>query len=278
MEIFRAHVEESKERDADKLPALYRSGTFWFPTRSLYFLLRSRIPTPQRQYNPRFFLWDPLALFNIPCPLCKTCLIRHGHIPYPRRVVDFTAAFWIIGYRYKCSTCKNPRTRKTGTVTYQSWDARIINSLPADLRAEFPARLSRRSGISNTTFHFMRSCFQNGMGAKQFSDALRVQHLRVYDQIHLQFLQYIQSRRYDISDWPHSHTFAPFLAFDDTSPDGYRGFVPSSAWLRDMYDTFMGEHIADIDQHTAMLSGEICAIDHSHKVCSVCSAPSVHVI
>jgi len=35
-----------------------------------------------------------------------------------------------------------------------------------------------------------------------------------------------------------------------------------------MYDRFMEDHRHEFNQHTAMLSAEICAIDHSHKVCS----------
>jgi hypothetical protein len=34
-----------------------------------------------------------------------------------------------------------------------------------------------------------------------------------------------------------------------------------------MYDRFIEEHKEELEQHTAMLSAEICAIDHSHKVC-----------
>ncbi|KAL6304628.1 hypothetical protein BKA93DRAFT_718075, partial [Sparassis latifolia] len=122
-----------------------------------------------------------------------------------------------------------------------------------------------RSGISLRVFGILRSCFQNGMGAKQFSDALRVQHLCHYDNLHLQYLQFLQGRRI-IAEWPRDQIFLPFLPFDDTSLDGFHGFVPSSQWLRDMYDQFMEEHASEINQHTAMLSGEICTIDHSHKI------------
>ncbi len=84
--------------------------------------------------------------------------------------------------------------------------------------------------------------------------------------MHLQYLQFLQRRRYDVSNWSQHQTFLPFLSFEDTSSEGYRGFVPSGQWLRDMFDTFMEEHTADINQHMSMLSGEVCAIDHSHKV------------
>lgn len=265
MDSFRARVEESRERGPDKLPSLYRSGTFWFPKRSPYFLLRTGQPSPQLLFEAQFFLWDPLALHDIPCPHCQSSLIRGGHIRWPRRVVDLDRAFWMIGYRYRCSACFNPRTGRRGTSSFCSWDLRIVNSLPADLRTEFPARLSKRSGISLPLFNMMRSCFQNGMGAKQFSDALRVQHLRHYDVLHLQYLHFIHDRQ-QVAAWPASKSFSPFLSFTDHSSDGYFGYVPGAQWLRDMFDNFAEEHNKYIEQHTAMLTGEVCAVDHSHKV------------
>ncbi len=268
MEAYNARVAESSQRGLDKLPALYRQGTFWFPQKSSFFLLRRLNPTPQSQYNPRFFLWDPLPLVpsGIACPRCHNALSRHSHARSPRRVVDLDQPFWLIGYIYRCTSCTNPRTQKRGTVTFRSWDSRILAALPPELRAEFPARLSWRSGMSLRLYHLMRSCIQSGMGAKQFSDAVRVQHLRKHDLTHLQYLHYLHGRR-RVAEWPTGQHFSPFLSFDDVSLDGYHGFIPSSQWFRDMYDRGVEEHMSDIDQHTSMLSGEICAIDHSHKVC-----------
>jgi hypothetical protein len=114
-------------------------------------------------------------------------------------------------------------------VTFWSWDSKIIETLPVDLALEFPAQLSHRSGITLSAFHFMHSCFQNGMGVKQFSDSLRVQHLRRHDECHLQYLHAIQARQ-GISKWK-DQTYAVFLPFDDQSPLGLHGFVPSSPWL-----------------------------------------------
>ncbi len=268
MEAFNERVAEARDRPGpDKLPNPYRQGTFWFAPKATYFLLRNRKPTPQSLYAPQFFLWDPLPLVmhGIPCPNCRNALCRDGHIRYPRRVVDLKRSFWLIGYIYRCSVCTNPNTGRKGTLTFRSWDSRILAVLPPELRAEFPARLSYRSGISVQAYELLRSCIQNGMGAKQFSDTLRVQHLRHYDQTHLQYLHYLQGRRHT-ADWFPGEHFAPFLPFDDTSLDGYHGFILSSQWLRDLYDRGVEEHMADIDQHTSMLSGEICAIDHSHKV------------
>lgn len=41
----------------------------------------------------------------------------------------------------------------------------------------------------------MRSCYQNGVGSKQFSDVLRVQHVLKYDKTRLQYLHHTASRK-----------------------------------------------------------------------------------
>ena len=102
------------------------------------------------------------------------------------------------------------------------------------------------------------------MGAKQFSDALRVQHLQAYNESNLQYLNHLAHRR-GLLDW-RGEKYEAFLPYDDHSSKGPHGFVPSSQWLRDMYDHFIEEHQDCLNQHTGMLSAEICAIDHSHKV------------
>jgi hypothetical protein len=150
------------------------------------------------------------------------------------------------------------------TITFRSWDSHILAVLPPALTAEFPAKLTHRSGVSKALFSWMRTCFLNGMGAKQFSDALLVQHLLRYDELHLQYLKFLAKR--PINSYI-GVKYKSFLPFDDTSPHGFHGFVPSAAYLRDIYDDFMEEHQHEIDQMAAITLGEICAIDHSHKVC-----------
>lgn len=107
----------------------------------------------------------------------------------------------------------------------------------------------------------MQTCFQYGMGSKQFLNCLHVLHYRHFDTIHVQYLNALLSRGPN----PDPDTFyLPFGTFSD--PQRYSGFVPSSQWLHEMYDRLIEDHGAEIDQKTAMLSAEVCAIDHSHKV------------
>jgi len=262
---FEAAVAQCEDRDSDGIPRIYsRDRTFWSRQTAAYFNLQGNHPSPSAIYRPEFFLWDIQALHkNLQCPDCHHTLHRHSIISRPRRCVGINAPFWIVGYRYRCRRCKHPKSQKH-TVTWRSWDPRILASLPPALAAEFPAKLSHRSGISNSLFDWMRSCFQNGMGAKQFSDALLVQNLLRYDELHLQYLDFLAHRCQALDRFT-LVKYKSFLPFDDRSPDGYHGFVPSSQWLRDVYDNFIEEHRHDFNQHMGMLTAEICAIDHSHK-------------
>ncbi|KAF6747999.1 hypothetical protein DFP72DRAFT_1174556 [Ephemerocybe angulata] len=262
-QAFDAKVDECRIRDEHGRPPLYsKYKTFWFPKSSSWFLLQDPDPTPQKLFNPSFFLWDPLALYkNLPCPNCKTTLQRHSHVRRPRRVVSLNSTFWIIGYRYYCRSCRSAK-RKGKQASFQSWDSRILAVLPGALAAEFPARLTHRSGLELATVDWLRSCFQYGLGSKQFSDALRSQHRLRYDRLHLQYLQYIKSQV--LSTWIEKR-FPAFPQFEDRSPHGYHGYVPSGNLIRNVYDHYIEEHSHHFHQHMALLSAEICAIDHSHK-------------
>ncbi|KAG6876058.1 hypothetical protein C0992_001133 [Termitomyces sp. T32_za158] len=269
-DTFEKHIRDSGSinRIPDGLPPLYcDQQTFWFPKPSTFFLLQDIDNlSPQKIYKAQFFLWDPECLVSngLICPNegCSARLQRHGHIPRPRRVVGLGSIFWIIGYRYFCAQCKKPRS-----VTFWSWDPRILAILPRPLAAEFPAQLTYRSGISIEAFRFMRTCFSHGMGAKQFSNALLVQHLESYDHLQLLYLHVLAPKAALLHSMPtFKKKFKAFFPFHNKSSDSFYGFVPSGQWLRDVYDTMISEHEEEFNQHTAMLTTKICAIDHSFKL------------
>lgn len=189
---------------------------------------------------------------------------HHGEISWPRQCVDLNSTFWIIGYWYCCNSCTNAKSKKH-IATFQSWDPCILKVLPPSLSAKFPARLSHCSVLSNTAFEWMRSCFQNGMGLWQFSDALRVQHLLCYDCLKLQYYLHLAQWQDSLNSW-RGKKYEAFLPFEDVSPHGHHGYIPSSQLLRGMYDGYIEKHQHDFHQHTAMLTAEICAIDHIHNV------------
>ncbi|KAJ7644559.1 hypothetical protein FB45DRAFT_1116123, partial [Roridomyces roridus] len=230
--------------------------SFWVPRKNVWFLLKGNFK-PCDLFQPSFFIWDPFAIlgksYHMLCPNCgKRNLTRDGVVERPRRVVDIDECFWIIGYSYACQGGCGDR--------FRSWDQRIIERLPKALAAEFPAHLTWRSGLSNRAFGVVRSCFQHGVGAEEVADIFRMQHLRRFDEMRLQYL------RIKVQDMDFGQSYEPFKAFDDRSLSGFHGFTPSGQWLRDMYDNFIELHRDTLNQHTAMLSARVCAIDHSHKL------------
>lgn len=262
---FKKHLEDSSKRDEHGRPPLYFShAAFFFPRPSTFFLLRDGV-TPQKLYNPRFMLWDPEALCPIPCPNCDCPLTRHSAAPGPRRVIDADSGFWIIGYRYRCRECVNPRTGKKGTLTFRSWSSAVLSKLPAYVAEQFPAILTHRSGISKVVFKMLRSAINSGMGPKKFSDALRAHHLLEYDILQIQYLEFLSDRDRTLDTWM-GEKYLAFPPFEDRSPSGFHGYTPSANYLRNIFDSFIEQHRQEIDQNMAMRSCRVGAIDHSHKV------------
>ena len=57
-----------------------------------------------------------------------------------------------------------------------------------------------------------------------------------------------------------------FPPFNNNNPNGPQNFLPCAQWLWDVYSQFMEAHWNLINQHMAMQSATIIAINHSHKV------------
>lgn len=129
-----------------------------------------------------------------------------------------------------------------------------------DLAVSFPAHLTHRSGIDKRLFAFMSTCFSSGMGPKQFSDVLRVQHKEAFHYQQLQYLQGIYQRAAICS--MSGVKFIPFGSFDGE----YAGFVPSATWLRDIWDDIVESQAPVVEQYMSMLPVRVIGMDHAHKV------------
>ncbi|KAL0957404.1 hypothetical protein HGRIS_001205 [Hohenbuehelia grisea] len=168
--MFKALVAESSQHGSDGLPPLYRiHKTFWFPRPAAYLQLQNPSITPQSLYEYQFFLWDPMALCGkIPCPNngCKSPFWRHGHVRYPRRVVDIDCTLWLIGYRYRCPKCTNPNQ-----VTFRSWDKRISASfgdfLGPDSPTLAPRRIADRSHAASYACHASQSLIGTSLTSRR---------------------------------------------------------------------------------------------------------------
>ncbi|KAJ7689307.1 hypothetical protein B0H17DRAFT_1135117 [Mycena rosella] len=184
---------------------------------------------PTDLFTPDFFVWDPLNLLGkthrlrCPTPNCNHHLTRSGVVNRPRRVVDVDSTFWLIGYTYEC--------QKTATggcdARFRSWDERVLQRLPRALAAEFPAHLTWRSGLSTRAFGVVRSCFQHGMGSEEVADMFRMQHLRRYDELRLQYL------RTKINQMGFSNTTATSIC-EDIPVNGHIAIGFDSEWNVDV--------------------------------------------
>lgn len=185
--------------------------SFWLPHKANWFrMLNTKDLHPACVYNPRFFYWDPILLIDVLCPKCQTKLGHHTISPQPHRCVDLEGSFWMIGARYHCKECLNPKSGKKST-TFMSWDSRIIASLPKALSLEFPAVLTHRSALSAPVFALQQGVFQTEMGTKQFGDMLRVLHVRKYDLLQIQYLEMINYMRIGVAHVGEMLHFQHFL-------------------------------------------------------------------
>ncbi|KAH6874814.1 hypothetical protein BKA70DRAFT_1378804 [Coprinopsis sp. MPI-PUGE-AT-0042] len=153
------------------------------------------------------------------------------------------------GWLSTCHSCSQ---------TWVSWDSNILKMLPSPLASRFPARLSHRGTMTEAVFALMRCCFQNAMGAKQFTDTINVLHRRRHDLLEVSYLQVIMSR---VLETGTQDKYPLFPSFEE----GYSQ-PPSAHYCRDLYDEFLESIESQLDQHNAQLSTRGLAINHSHKI------------
>jgi len=259
---MRERLTDEMKKNVSRRPSCYVRGSFIDGSPSPFLVAEKKYQIqPEVFYKPKYFIWIPHTIVGrIPCPGCRTA--KNGNTIYlspnsfpksPRRVVDLDENIYIIGHRYFCRTCGK---------SYQSWSPALLNVLPGALSKEFTHHLSYRGGLTGRLVALMRGCFLQGIGPAPFANLVRMNHLRRYEQLHLQYLETVYSR----SQMPLSHTgkYQSFSAFDDC--DGYAGYTPSSGYFRNFYVNYIGSHAAEMDQYTAMLSAACLQIDHSFKV------------
>ncbi|KAF6757341.1 hypothetical protein DFP72DRAFT_1065656 [Ephemerocybe angulata] len=104
-----AILSDLEARGANGLPSLYAKGSFFVHPKAPWFQLNGKRVTPTDLYRPRWFVWDPQALYkDLSCPTCGKTLHRHAAMSKPRRCVDLWYSFWIVGFRYRCRHCRHP--------------------------------------------------------------------------------------------------------------------------------------------------------------------------
>ena len=256
MPCIQAELLKVRKSLLRKTPSSYQHGSFWVHPKEPVFALEDKI-TPQALYVPSIFVWAPHSIPNVDvkCRICGGKMTSHGLAPKDRAVVDLDRLYFIVSYRYHCTSCN-----ATGT----GYLPEILDELPPRVTVSFNAVLTKKSGISLRVLQLMRSCFHGGMSVRAFAAMLREFHLRRYEQLELAYLDKLTTVLQEKQRTVLPFEPAPFSSFDDQK--GYAGFVPSVSYLCSVFVNYMESIKPALDQHTSLLSTQILSGDHSHKV------------
>ncbi len=124
--------------------------TWWYPPQP---------PGPNSKSTPavasyffsRLFLWMPRRMwaFDFQCPVCKppSSLTSKGLYNRVRSVVDLATKYYLAAEYLECRNCKG---------TFISYDSRLLEQLPLDLRSRFPIVLTRKFACDKSVVTLMR--------------------------------------------------------------------------------------------------------------------------
>lgn len=138
--------------------------------------------SPHFFYRPDVYFFVPHLVFSLVprCPGCKsnTNVAPRGwpSNPLARSVCDLDRVFYIIGYRYECSSC---------TRTFYSHGSDCLKLFPTFLQHDFPAHLYKKVGVSKRFSQIMLSISitkTGGNGPSVFSDLMEQCARQRYDE------------------------------------------------------------------------------------------------
>ncbi|KAK9312794.1 hypothetical protein V1524DRAFT_368921, partial [Lipomyces starkeyi] len=143
--------------------------------------------SPAPCYLPKGFYWIPHQTRGVKlyCPTCRAegksrPLAEKGWGNDPRRVTDIDQNWYLYSRQYVCK--KDYSHHGCGKRFFGSM---LLDVLPAGLRGQFPAFLTRRSGISLEVARMLRISFSSGMGPAPFRSMIEQLHRARYDRLRL---------------------------------------------------------------------------------------------
>ncbi|KAK9312672.1 hypothetical protein V1524DRAFT_369208, partial [Lipomyces starkeyi] len=141
--------------------------------------------SPAPCYLPKVFYWIPHQARGVKlyCPTCRAegksrPLAEKGWGNDPRRVTDIDQNWYLYSRQYVCK--KDYSHHGCGK---RFWGSLLLDVLPAGLRGQFPAFLTRRSGISLEVARMLRISFSSGMGPAPLRSMIEQLHRARYDRL-----------------------------------------------------------------------------------------------
>jgi hypothetical protein len=149
----------------------YRNNSLWI--RAPCPILEIKDMDPDVFYKPDVFVWLPNLLeygLKLTCPNCcsnkNTCI--HGWPSKPaRRIVAMDRCYYMIAQHMQCKSCK---------ITTMTSNPKVISHLPRYLQLQFPAVLTKQSGLDLLVSNMLCTCFNEAMGPDPFARMLLENH------------------------------------------------------------------------------------------------------
>ncbi|KAG2192557.1 hypothetical protein INT47_012781 [Mucor saturninus] len=267
--LFQYFEKVQSDLSKTKYPPPYSSKTFWIRPMDTYFAIQLKSPLSEL-YKPDIFLWHPHHLLqngykDLKCisEQCSGNVTSKGYYkdPHARRAVGLTRCFYIMSYRYACSSCK---------VTFNAHDPKLMVQLPIELQEAFPAIITHKGAVSREVADLLRPCVQNSVGPKRFSKIIRELHMLEHDRLELIYLTNILKKKKKEAEGVGAFfksaptIYAPFSSFDDQS--GYAGYVPTPVYFRTLYTSIIEKLRPFMDKMLMLTGGKIIRGDHSFKI------------
>lgn len=112
----------------------------------------NRIPLVSDYFHRRLFLWMPrkMCASEFKCPCCPIVhsLTSKGLYNRVRSVIDLKNRYYLANEYLECSSCKG---------TFLSYDYRLLQQLPDDVKARFPVVLTRKFAADQSIAALLRA-------------------------------------------------------------------------------------------------------------------------
>ncbi|KIK69404.1 hypothetical protein GYMLUDRAFT_237207 [Collybiopsis luxurians FD-317 M1] len=272
VKLYLASVKDALDEaiKKDKMPSCYKGGGFFVRPSALYFVFKKGRQTkaldPSDAYKPTVFVWlpfeagegDRILCTDESCARYKQAMSLKGWntTPIAQRVIGLSENYYIMTKCIYCKGCK---------VSMNGYDPRVMKQLSIELVEEFPAFLTKWSGMDKELVEFIRTGISPGVNANMFATIIRTAHMQKYDHSKLKYYHAATAANADADakniDRPR---FKAFSGFADKK--GYNGHYPSRWYINAVYVDYIQCIGPILDQCMASLTGTILKWDHSFKV------------
>jgi len=253
-----------RSKNGTKFKAAFPYSDLWvhppdptrgFPDLQTYWL------QPVFIWIPEFFWPDDFPKGRLPCPNCKidTHVTSEGWNKNTRYVILQDRCCRLLSFRYKCNACdqtlKQSKTKLNSLnldrtpdnekifASFNAFDDRVLQLMPAHIRSSFPFIMTARSGIQLTLIDKLADDLMFGKGFKGTQDYIIQSHLTRFHQLEKNYYSHMASYRSRYLQPSGQQSLSnktallqcpkPFGTFDDA--DGYDGHYPSEHFLNDVW-------------------------------------------